>query len=158
MFFAGALVLSEVEGEIHFAICMNLSEVETHIKKNATNIWCEWPISREIMKAAATNSLPANFVCNNVKYILRNYYTNNLERYCNPFRATSNKTTVDFSSKIRAPEVYIYRDRCRCTSCYSEYGFNSIENLCAIVSSESDTSKPIKICSDVLDVTSISST
>lgn len=128
MFIARAVCESDEFGTEHFVICTDdESETKPTNDCNTFNIKYTRPIVDSIMAIAATKNLPASFDCNGIKRSLVRYSINDEERYYNKYRTNH----VSGKLSIRPlSEIYVYSQRCRCAKCYSEFGFDSIENYC----------------------------
>lgn len=133
MFFACATYVSEEFGRSIIALCdseesekqWSVADAESFFHVVHTKA-----IAQAVMKAAARDSLPTRFTCNGVDYTLIKYIKRPEERFYNHFR----KSHVVRKERIaRASEIYVYSERCRCTSCFAEYGYDSIENVCGLI-------------------------
>lgn len=145
MFFANARCESREYGIVTIAICSDY-ETEQLWEDTSTNqfyrLCCKRPIAQEIMKAAALDVLPVGFTCNEVYYTLISYNHRPEERFYNEYRKNH---VVRKERLARNSDIYVYLERCRCTSCYFQWGFDSIENVCGLVQTRSGPMKTVEI-------------
>lgn len=145
MFFANATYTSKTYGTQSIAIC---SDKETERvwsqkpRKDLRRTYYERPIAEEIMKAAAKDSLPADFDCHGIKYTLIKYTCRPEERFYNKYR----KNYVVGRERIaRARDIYVYSERCRCTSCYAQWGWEGIENICGMMQTRDAPHRTVEV-------------
>lgn len=133
MFIANATYTSEEFGETKIAISTD-RETGTLVDESDARGLCrisyQRKIANEIMRTAATKELPAKFECNGVIYTLLKYTCNSEERFYNQYRKNHVSERVQIE---KGAEVFVYTERCRCTHCYSAYGFDSIQSICGRV-------------------------
>lgn len=140
MFIASARISSREFLNETYALYTEVEEEDINNRK----IQLSRPLAQEIMKAGSCNITPMSFVCNGTKYELQGYFCNKYEQVYNVYRI------APIGPKIAMPKgkVFVlqaYRDRCRCTSCYSSYRFDTIENLCAVVPLRKNPDKKVDI-------------
>lgn len=133
MFFASATYVSKEFGVTKLAICNDKSLEHKFDDRNDGILRCHYDvvISKAVLEAAAKDILPYKFECNGVKYELTGYIARKEERFYNEHRInyiTEKKRLGNYS------EIKVYSQCCRCTSCYSCYGFDSIKNICGVIS------------------------
>lgn len=145
MFFANAKYESDEYGIMTIAICSDeqtereWSEKETG---NLLRVYYERPIAKEIMRAAAKGALPISFSCNEVKYRLLKYTCWPEERFYNEYRKNH---VVRKERLARYCDIFVYSERCRCTACYAQWGYDNIENVCGIVPTLQNSKRTVEI-------------
>lgn len=145
MFIAGAKIINDERTESLIDICTK--DDEEDFDAVVAKVGLNTPIAQEIMKAAAQEVLPIDFTCNDVKYTLVSYTFNSNERYYNTYRKNHVSEKHNLINK-RNIIVYVYSDRCRCTSCFKEYNyysFDRIQNVCAVVALRAEPKKSVEI-------------
>lgn len=132
MFFANATYSSQEYGKKTLGICSNEDEAKRLEGRNdgVLRVQYEKPIAKAILRTAATHTLPADFTLNGVHYSLLTYNYRPEERFYNQYRKDHvvRKTRI-----VRNTEIYVCSERCRCTACFGQYGFDNLENVCGIV-------------------------
>lgn len=145
MFFANATISSDEFGEGKIAICSDEATEQAWAGRRGyglARVWRERPIADSILKAAAQETLPVPFTCNGVRYQLLKYNCRSEERFHNPYRKNH---VVRKERLARYSDIYVYTERCRCTSCFAEFGFDSIENICGLVQTADDPRRIVEI-------------
>lgn len=146
MFFASAVCKREDLGVVTMAICSTIAEEQKWASDNTDEffrVWYERPIAKAVMNAATSESLPIPFECNEIRYTLLKYtYWEKDERLYNKSRKNyiARKTTL-----ARYTDVLVYSEQCRCPRCYSDHGFSSIENVCAMIQLRDEPRKRIAV-------------
>lgn len=144
MFFANAVCSSQEFGQFTLAICTE--KAEEHLWDNRDDgivrAQYERPIANTILCAAATGKPPVDFICNEVRYTLLRYNARSDERFYNQHRKNYavRKTRI-----VRNTEIYVCSERCRCTPCFVEFGFDSLENVCGLVKLRDDPRHVVEI-------------
>jgi len=154
MFFAHAIYASREFGMRRLAICSHKADKDRMADRADDGIErinlrynedgrIVPPIVNAILKAAAKDAIPVTFFCNGVSYQLIRYtYIKDDERLYNPYR----KNHIERVERIaRWEDIFVYSDRCRCSVCYGEYGYDSIENICGIVKLKDNQQKTVRI-------------
>ncbi len=98
-------------------------------------MYYERPIAKELLRAASTEKLPADFTCHEVQYTLLRYSARPEERFYNKYRESH---VVRRTRIARHAEIFVCLERCRCTSCFGKNGFDSLENVCDLVKLRDD--------------------
>ena len=145
MFFANAKYESKEYGIVTIALCSN-EQTEQEWSEKASDdlfrVYYERPIAQEIMRAAAKDILPTSFSCNEINYRLLKYTCWPEERFYNQFR----QNHVARKERLtRYCDIFVYSERCRCTACYAQWGFDSIENICGIVQTVHGSKRTVEI-------------
>lgn len=144
MFIANATYSSQKYGVKKLGICTTKEEVHAWDNRNdgLLRAHFEAPIADAILRVAATETLPAEFILLDVPYTLLRYNARKEERFYNKYR----KNYVVRKSYIaKDADIYVCSERCRCTACFSEFGFESLENVCGVVRLRDDPSRTVEI-------------
>lgn len=131
MFISRATCTSQDYGERQYAIYVDMGDGAEADLKNTNDVFyvsIERPIAKAILQAAACERIPIPFECNKVNYQMIRYSYNKFERIYNEHRKNH---VSGYEKRIPTSEIYVYSQRCRCFSCYEEYGFDSIISICA---------------------------
>ena len=145
MFFANAQYESKEYGVMTIAICSDEQAEQEWSEKETDGLFrvhYERPIAQEIMRAAAKDVLPVSFFCNGIKYSLLKYTCWPEERFYNQFRQNY---VARKERLVRYCDIFVYSERCRCTACYAQWGFDSIENICGIVQTVHGSKQTVEI-------------
>lgn len=92
------------------------------------------PLAELIMQLAVTQKLPVEFEFRGDACKLLSYSFNDEEKKYNRFRPehiTATKKLMPYHD-----EIVVYSGRCRCPKCYPQYAWETIENICGIVTLE----------------------
>lgn len=95
-------------------------------------IFYESDMAQMIMRAAAEEELPCFFLNEKDETIYKL-----VKHECGDEEALYNEYRRKIARKIsisRNQEIYIYKTKCSCGKCYSQYGFDNLELYKAIVS------------------------
>lgn len=133
IYFAYAVYSSKEFGKTEIAICSEKSGEKTDFNdESASKFQCyyQMEICQKIMEAAAKNTLPCKFNCNDVEYLLERYSFNDSERFYNKFRTNHITRKVRI---IRDKTIFVYKEKAQCPYCFAKHGYQSIEQLCAQV-------------------------
>lgn len=145
MFYANAKYESKEYGIMSIAICSDKQAGREWKGKGTDNLYrvhYEVPIAKEIMKAAARDVLPADFNLHGVNYTLLKYTCRPEERFYNQYRKNH---VVRKERLARNSDIYVYSERCRCTACYAQWGYDSIENVCGIIPTLHNPKRTVEI-------------
>lgn len=145
MFFANAKYESEEYGITTIAICSDKQTVQKWRKKETDGlirVYYEGTIAEEIMWAAAKDVLPVSFSFRGINYRLLKYTCWPEERFYNQYRKNH---VVRKERLARYSDIFVYSERCRCTACYAQWGFDNIENICGIIPTVHNSQRAVEI-------------
>ena len=146
MIISKAICKSHEYGELVIEICSDIETEELFASEgNNTHYFMKYdrPLADTILRTATQKDLPAELTCNGVEYTLTRYRViNNEERIYNSYR----KNHINEITELHpSSEIYVYTQRCRCVKCYSQYGFDSIINICGYVPLCANRAKSVPI-------------
>ena len=135
MFIASAVYEQKNFGLTRLKICTAseaaLSSRETNLDAKEICYHCDHELAQIIMKLAATKKLPVQFNFRGDSCTLISYACNDKEREFNKYRINYIAETKQLAY---LDEIVVYHKRCNCPKCFSQYGWDSIENICGSVS------------------------
>ena len=146
MFIASAVYEQKDFGLTRLKICTaneaDISSRETDLDAKEICYHCDHDLSQIIMKLAATKKLPVRFNFRGDSCTLISYACNDKEREYNKYRVNyiAEKKQLAYHD-----EIVVYKRRCSCPKCFSQYGWDSIENICGSVSTTSGTKVKIDL-------------
>lgn len=135
MFIASAVYEQKNFGLTRLKICTanetDISSRETKLDAKEICYRFDHELAQIIMKLAATKKLPVQFNFRGDSCKLISYAYNDKEREFNKYRANF---IVETKQLAYHDEIVVYKRRCNCPKCFSQYGWDSIENICGSVS------------------------
>ena len=138
MFIASAVYYSKEFKATRLKICTaneaDLAVTKADPDQGVITLRYDNPLAELIMKIAATKELPFEFEFRGDTCKLISYSFNSEEKRYNRFRpehVVATKRLMPYHD-----EIVVYTGRCRCPKCFPKYAWETIENICGIVTLE----------------------